>query len=165
MDNAKLPVSFINNVDPAFGVPIAEDADGAVNQLYNSQDFPFDPEEYDVNGLHEFVAHFLCLTIKVRQTSFCRVNFCVASATTPRDPGIHSDCTAICHTCTLSYRHPAPLVCFCLCMCDVATSLRRQPVVSTALQLKLGKLLWGSGLPSANGSPLLRTACDLPNCF
>ena len=68
MDNAKLPVSFINNVDPAFGVPIAEDAGGAVNQLYNPQDFPFDPEEYDVNGLHEFVAHFLCLAIKVTHT-------------------------------------------------------------------------------------------------
>ena len=68
MDNAKLPVSFINNVDPAFGVPIAEDADGAVNQLYSPQDFPFDPEEYDVNGLHEFVAHFLCLAIKVMHT-------------------------------------------------------------------------------------------------
>ena len=68
MDNAKLPVSFINNVDPAFGVPTAKDADGMVKELYNSQEFPFDPEEYDINGLHEFVAHFLCLAIKVMHT-------------------------------------------------------------------------------------------------
>ncbi len=81
MDNAKLPVSFINNVDPAFGVPTAEDADGMVKQLYNPQQFPFDLEQYDVNGLHEFVAHFLCLAIKVMHalmivssTCLCRVS-------------------------------------------------------------------------------------------
>ncbi|KAL0025452.1 hypothetical protein WJX77_001094 [Trebouxia sp. C0004] len=79
VDNAKLPVSFINNVDPAFGVPTAEDADGIVNQLYSPQDFPFDPEEYDVNGLHEFVAHFLCLAIKVSYEQAAIVEHVVTS--------------------------------------------------------------------------------------
>ena len=65
MDGVNLPVSFINDVDPAFDVPFAKDAKGAVRPIYSPTDFPFDPAEYDVNGLHEFVAHFLCLAIKV----------------------------------------------------------------------------------------------------
>ncbi|KAA6419141.1 MAG: hypothetical protein FRX49_10881 [Trebouxia sp. A1-2] len=77
VDNAKLPVSFINDVDPAFGVPIAKEC--TVNQLYSPQDFPFDPKEYDVNGLHEFVAHFLCLAIKVSYEQAAIVEHVVTS--------------------------------------------------------------------------------------
>lgn len=69
MKGVNLPVSFINNVDPAFDVPFAKDANGAARRLYSPTDFPFDPAEHDVNGLHEFVAHFLCLAIKVTCTS------------------------------------------------------------------------------------------------
>ena len=76
VDNVKLPVSFINNVDPAFGVPIAED--GTVKQLYSPSDFPFDPKECDVNGLHEFVAHFLCLAIKVRHILITSLSVCLS---------------------------------------------------------------------------------------
>ena len=52
-----------------------------------------------------------------------------------------------------------------MCVCDVATNLRSQPLVSTALQPELSKLFGDSRLRLANGSPLLKTACDLPNCF
>ena len=52
-----------------------------------------------------------------------------------------------------------------MCVCDVATNLRSQPLVSTALQPELSKLFGDSRLRLTNGSPLLKTACDLPNCI
>ena len=68
VNNKNIPVTFINNVDPAFGVPLApvahQDSKGKVS-LYEPKSFPFDSDDYDKNGLHEWVAHFLCLAIKV----------------------------------------------------------------------------------------------------
>ena len=55
------PVSFINNVDPAFSVPQSKHR----VRLYDAAAFPFDKRECDSNGYHEWVAHFLCLAIKV----------------------------------------------------------------------------------------------------
>ena len=56
-----VPVSFINNVDPAFGVPHTTDS----LPIYDAAEFPFDNIDCDSNGYHEWVAHFLCLAIKV----------------------------------------------------------------------------------------------------
>lgn len=61
------PVSFINNVDPAFGVPQSKDS----VWLYDAAAFPFDARDCDSNGYHEWVAHFLCLAIKVRRLAVC----------------------------------------------------------------------------------------------
>lgn len=51
---------MINNADPNFSVP---KLDG--DFLYDPAEFPFDPKDADKNGFHEWVVHFLALTIKV----------------------------------------------------------------------------------------------------
>lgn len=53
-------ICLINNADPNYGVP---KLDG--KPLYSPVDFPFDPKDADKNGFHEWVVHFLALTIKV----------------------------------------------------------------------------------------------------
>jgi hypothetical protein len=54
------PICLINNADPNFSVP---KLDG--DYLYDPAEFPFDRKDADKNGFHEWVMHFLALTIKV----------------------------------------------------------------------------------------------------